>query len=178
MLQEPAMAALGAAGAKSAAPAKSSGPPADGTRDWKLGRKEFRDHSLRKLVVQLAEMQMSFNLQYLNLQNKMQGENRQYSTISNVLKTKHDTTKNSINNIRFVFGNPKLSDVVILGVDGQVVLGPTDVESDSLGLVGLASSRDEIPAPTHSWKSSENSSSSSSTCSTVRPITRGLATIT
>ena len=49
---------------------------------------------------QMQEMQMSFNLQDLNLQNKMQGENRQYSTISNVLKTKHDTTKNSINNIR------------------------------------------------------------------------------
>ena len=48
----------------------------------------------------LQEMQMSFNLQYLTLQQKMQGENRQYSTISNVLKTKHDTTKNSINNIR------------------------------------------------------------------------------
>ena len=49
---------------------------------------------------QLQEMQMSFNLQYLTLQQKMQGENRQFSTISNVLKTKHDTTKNSINNIR------------------------------------------------------------------------------
>ena len=49
---------------------------------------------------ELQEMQMSFNLQYLTLQQKMQGENRQYSTISNVLKTKHDTTKNSINNIR------------------------------------------------------------------------------
>jgi hypothetical protein len=48
----------------------------------------------------LQEMQMSFNLQYLTLQQKMQGENRQFSTISNVLKTKHDTTKNSINNIR------------------------------------------------------------------------------
>jgi len=56
--------------------------------------------SLMDQTKQMQEMQMSFNLQYLNLQNKMQGENRQYSTISNVLKTKHDTTKNSINNIR------------------------------------------------------------------------------
>ena len=48
---------------------------------------------------ELQEMQMSFNLQYLTLQQKMQGENRQFSTISNVLKTKHDTTKNSINNM-------------------------------------------------------------------------------
>ena len=43
---------------------------------------------------------MSFNLQYLNLQEKMQNENRQFSTVSNVLKTKHDTAKNAINNVR------------------------------------------------------------------------------
>jgi len=48
----------------------------------------------------MQEMQMSFNLQYLTLQNKMQGENRQFSTISNVMKTKHDTAKNAINNVR------------------------------------------------------------------------------
>jgi hypothetical protein len=48
----------------------------------------------------LQEMQQSFNLQYLALQEKMQGENRQFSTISNVLKTKHDTAKNAINNVR------------------------------------------------------------------------------
>jgi hypothetical protein len=56
--------------------------------------------SLMDQTKSMQEMQMSFNLQYLNLQNKMQGENRQYSTISNVLKAKHETTKNSINNIR------------------------------------------------------------------------------
>jgi hypothetical protein len=38
--------------------------------------------------------------QYLNLQEKMQNENRQFATVSNVLKTKHDTTKNAINNVR------------------------------------------------------------------------------
>jgi len=38
--------------------------------------------------------------QYLALQEKMQNENRQYTTVSNVLKTKHDTVKNSINNVR------------------------------------------------------------------------------
>lgn len=49
---------------------------------------------------QMQEMQMSFSMQYLTLQEKMQGENRQYTTVSNVLKTKHDTVKNSINNVR------------------------------------------------------------------------------
>lgn len=34
------------------------------------------------------------------LQSKMQQENRQYTTVSNVLKTKHDTAKNAIGNIR------------------------------------------------------------------------------
>ena len=46
------------------------------------------------------EMQMSFNLQYLQLQHQMQEENRQFTLISNIMKTKHDTVKNSINNIR------------------------------------------------------------------------------
>jgi hypothetical protein len=49
---------------------------------------------------QMQEMNMSFNLQYLQLQQKMQSENRQFTTISNVMKTKHDTTKAAINNIR------------------------------------------------------------------------------
>ena len=49
---------------------------------------------------QLQEMQTSFNLQYLQLQNSMQNENRQFAMVSNVMKTKHDTAKNSISNIR------------------------------------------------------------------------------
>ena len=49
---------------------------------------------------QMQEMQMSFSLQYLQLQEKMQSENRQFTTISNVMKTKHDTAKSAINNVR------------------------------------------------------------------------------
>jgi len=49
---------------------------------------------------EMQEMQMSFNLQYLALQNAIQHENRQFSMISNIMKTKHDTVKNSIENIR------------------------------------------------------------------------------
>ena len=48
----------------------------------------------------MQEMQMSFNLQYLQLQSKMQHENRSYTAISNIMKTKHDTVKNSISNVR------------------------------------------------------------------------------
>lgn len=55
---------------------------------------------LMNATKQMQETQMSFNLQYLQLQNSMQDENRQYAAVSNILKTKHDTVKNSINNVR------------------------------------------------------------------------------
>ena len=43
---------------------------------------------------------LSFNEQYLQLQSQMQSENRSYTAVSNIMKTKHDTVKNSISNIR------------------------------------------------------------------------------
>ena len=46
------------------------------------------------------EMDMSYNLQYLQLQQDMQAENRQFTMMSNIMKTKHDTAKAAINNIR------------------------------------------------------------------------------
>ena len=46
------------------------------------------------------DAQMSFNLQYLMLQNKISHENRQFTMVSNIMKNKHDTAKNAINNIR------------------------------------------------------------------------------
>jgi hypothetical protein len=52
------------------------------------------------LIKQLQESQMSFNMQYLGLQQKMQDENRRFTLLSNIMKTKHDTAKNSISNIR------------------------------------------------------------------------------
>jgi hypothetical protein len=49
---------------------------------------------------QMQETQMSFNLQYLQLQSQMQNENRSYTAVSDIMKTKHDIVKNSISNIR------------------------------------------------------------------------------
>ena len=49
---------------------------------------------------QMQEMNQSFNLQYLQLQQQMQADNRQFTLLSNVMKTKHDTAKNAINNVR------------------------------------------------------------------------------
>jgi hypothetical protein len=47
----------------------------------------------------IAEMSRQ-NAQMLQVQMAMQRENTMFSSISNVLKTKHDTAKNSISNIR------------------------------------------------------------------------------
>jgi uncharacterized protein YjaG (DUF416 family) len=49
---------------------------------------------------QVQEVQKGFDLQYLQLQSQMQSENRSYTAVSNILKTRHDTVKNSISNIR------------------------------------------------------------------------------
>ena len=48
----------------------------------------------------LQEMNQQFNLQYLGLQEDMQAENRRYSALSNIMKTKHDTSKNCLNNLK------------------------------------------------------------------------------
>jgi hypothetical protein len=55
---------------------------------------------LMNATKEMQETQMSFNLQYLQLQSQMQNENRSYTAISNIMKNKHDTVKNSISNVR------------------------------------------------------------------------------
>ena len=64
--------------------------------------KQLEDIPAEVLTItkQMKEDQMSFNLQYLQLQNQMQNENRQFTMVSNIMNTKHDTGKNSIGNIR------------------------------------------------------------------------------
>jgi hypothetical protein len=47
-----------------------------------------------------SEMQQGFKSQFLHQQQKMQEQNRQFSMVSNIMKTKHDTAKSAINNIR------------------------------------------------------------------------------
>lgn len=48
----------------------------------------------------MQETQMAMNLQYLQLQSQMDAANRRYSAVSTIMKTKHDTVKNSISNVR------------------------------------------------------------------------------
>jgi hypothetical protein len=42
----------------------------------------------------------AFNLQLLGLQEDVQQENRRFTTLSNVLRAKHDTAKAAVANIR------------------------------------------------------------------------------
>lgn len=48
----------------------------------------------------MTEMNASYNLRYLQLQQQIQADTRQFQLVSNVLKTKHDAAKNAVNNIR------------------------------------------------------------------------------
>ena len=49
---------------------------------------------------QMQEMNQEFNLQYLNLQEGVQADSRQFTALSNVSKTKSDTAKNSLSNVK------------------------------------------------------------------------------
>ena len=48
----------------------------------------------------MQETQEAFNRQYLQLQDSMQNENRQYAAAATVLKSTRDSVKNSISNLR------------------------------------------------------------------------------
>ena len=51
-------------------------------------------------IQSVLENSQAFNMYYLELQEQISSENRQYSAMSNVLKARHDTVKNAIGNIR------------------------------------------------------------------------------
>lgn len=53
-----------------------------------------------RALIEMQEMQMSFNLRYLQLQNFMQDDSRRFTALSSIMKTKHETVKNTISNIR------------------------------------------------------------------------------
>ncbi len=55
---------------------------------------------LAALLKQPREMNQSSSAQYLTLQQRMQDESRRFSLLANIMKTKHDTARNSINNLR------------------------------------------------------------------------------
>jgi hypothetical protein len=57
-------------------------------------------NNMMSATKQMAEFQASFNLQYLQLQEKIQIDTRQFNLVSNIMKTKHDAAKNALNNVR------------------------------------------------------------------------------
>lgn len=48
----------------------------------------------------MNELNMSFSMEYLALKTAMENENLSYTAVSSIMKTKHDTVKNSISNVR------------------------------------------------------------------------------
>lgn len=48
----------------------------------------------------LQQEARTFNLQYLQLQEHMQRESREFTAVSNVMKVKHDSAKSAIGNIQ------------------------------------------------------------------------------
>jgi len=62
--------------------------------------RRIADTALMNATKEMQEMSQSFNLQYLQLQKDMQQENRQFTLVSNIMKTKHDTVENAIDNVR------------------------------------------------------------------------------
>jgi hypothetical protein len=55
---------------------------------------------LMEATQQMQETQMSFNLQYLMLQENVQNDSRQYTCISNIMKSRSNTVKVVLSNIR------------------------------------------------------------------------------
>ena len=51
-------------------------------------------------MMEMQEQNQVYNMQYLQLQQKAQADNRRFKTISNLMKVRHDTAKSAINNMR------------------------------------------------------------------------------
>ena len=67
----------------------------------KIGQALLRSKTLlMQGTKEMQEMQNRFNLEYLQLQQDMQAQNRQFTLVSNIMKVKHDTAKAAINNVR------------------------------------------------------------------------------
>ena len=61
---------------------------------------DAKEEDLMKATKQLNELQAVFNIQYQQLQSQLLQETRAYAAISAILKTKHDTAKGSIRNMK------------------------------------------------------------------------------
>ena len=73
---------------------------ADGLAKLKNGQGmgQGQTDQLDKMWAMQRESQMH-NMQYMELQTQMQADNRNFSTMSNLMKVRHDTAKSAINNM-------------------------------------------------------------------------------
>ncbi len=62
------------------------------------GMPNAQDEQLERMF-EMQKQSQAFNLQYLELQNGLQEDNRQFSTLTNLMKVRHDTAKAAINNM-------------------------------------------------------------------------------
>ena len=89
---------VGAASALAGAGRGGAGGRRDGARRRsRRGRPAIR--SMANVEAMMQQGQMS-NLQLLALQQQVQQENQQFTTVSNVMRAKHDTAKAAVSNIR------------------------------------------------------------------------------
>ncbi len=84
-----------AAAARSSALASGSGQSSTGA----AGAAGDAGGDVLEATRTLQQQAQSFNLQYLQLQEAMQRESREFTSLTNVMKVKHDSAKAAINNI-------------------------------------------------------------------------------
>lgn len=61
---------------------------------------QARELAERGTAATTAEIQTAFNREYMQLQQRIQREHRQFAEISNIMKAKHDAATNAIGNMR------------------------------------------------------------------------------
>jgi hypothetical protein len=83
----------------SAAVRSVAGAAASATGGGTVGAGSGSESDLLAATKALQQQNQSFNLEYLQLQEGLQRENREFTTLSNIMKVKHDSAKNSIQNI-------------------------------------------------------------------------------
>jgi hypothetical protein len=89
-------------GATTAIAGSTGAPPAGGlgaTAALPAAAGAATDPTMAGVDAMMQQGQLS-NLQLLTLQQQIQQENQQFTTVSNVLRAKHDTAKAAVSNIR------------------------------------------------------------------------------
>lgn len=86
----------GAASASASAALSGTTPPVGGGVEAPSSQGGEASGSVPSMLQQTADQ----NMHFLQLQQQMQAENTRYTALSNALKARHETAKNSINNIR------------------------------------------------------------------------------